>query len=544
MEELKKKIKVAVDALKSQRVKEAENLVKKLISENPNIVFLYNLLGLILAQQEKFDQALEYYQKGIEVDPNFAMIYNNLGLLYSLQKNDNVKAEEYYKKSIALNQKFPEPYNNLAVLYKSTDRFNEAIKCYNKAIEINPKFVHAYHNLGDIYTTLGKFTEAKKKFMEAIEVDPNYSASHRTLSRLIKYTDKDQHFLKLKDLYNKIDLQSKVNEKDHINFSTDPANKSLSGDLNSLNKINLAFALGKAYEDTQNFDKSFELYSVANLLHNRKSNFSMDKEKLKFDKMKKTFYESLYIKYRDCGSMDSSPIFILGMPRSGTTLIEQILSSHPDVFGGDEQLLIPDMIRKNFGNKDLKLYFDNIIDFNRDKFKDIGEEYISNMKKISNNSKRYTDKFPENFFWIGFIKLILPKSKVIHCYRNSRDNCLSLFKNHFPTGRMNYTYDLNLIVEYYNQYHDLMNYWNKTLPNFIFNLKYENIIRNTKFEIDKLLKFCDLTWNDKCLNFHDNKRIVKTASDVQARKKIYSSSIDSWKKYEKFLRIKFKKLLS
>ena len=109
---------------------------------------------------------------------------------------------------------------------------------------------------------------------------------------------------------------------------------------------------------------------------------------------------------------------------------------------------------------------------------------------------------------------------------------------------MNYTYDLNLIVEYYNQYHDLMNYWNKTLPNFIFNLKYENIIRNTKFEIDKLLKFCDLTWNDKCLNFHDNKRIVRTASDVQARKKIYSSSIDSWKKYEKFLKIKFNKLLT
>ncbi len=542
MDELKKQIKIAVDALKSQRVKEAENLTKKLISENPKIVFLYNLLGLILVQQEKFDQALEWYQKGIEVDPNFAMIYNNLGLLYSNQKNDNVKAEEYYKKSIALKQNIPEPYNNLAALYQLTDKFDEAIECFNKAIEINPKFVHAYHNLGNIYTALGRFTEAKEKFMQAIEVDPNYSVSHRTLSRLIKYTDKDQHFLKLKDLYNKINLQSKVNEKDQINFSKDPANKSIYGDLNSLNKINLAFALGKAYEDIKNFDRSFEFYKEANFLHNRRLNFSMDREKLRFNKIKRTFCESLYEKHKESGSKDSSPIFILGMPRSGTTLIEQILSSHRDVFGGDEQLFIPDVLRKNFGDKDLKLYFDNILDFDGDKFKDMGEEYISSMKKISNNSRIYTDKFPENFLWIGFIKLILPQSKIIHCFRNSRDNCLSLFKNHFLSGRMNYAYDLNQIVEYYNLYHDLMQYWNKTLPNFIFNLKYENMILNTESEIKKLLKFCDLTWSDKCLHFHENKRSVKTASDVQARKKIYSSSINSWKKYEKFLKTKFDKL--
>ena len=529
MENLKKEIQVAVDTLKSQRFKEAENLTRKLISENPKIVFLYNLLGLILVQQEKFDQALECYKKGIEVDPNFAMIYNNLGLLYSHQKKDNIKAEEYYKKSIKLNQKIPEPYNNLASIYKSTDRFNEAIDCYNKAIEINPKFVHSYHNLGNIYVTQGKFEQAKKNFEKAIEIDPNYTVSHRTLSRLIKYTDKDPHFLKLKEIYNKIDNQTKT---DQINFSKDPTNISQYGDLNSLNKINLGFALGKAYEDIENFEMSFKFYNEANFLYNRKTNFSIHREIERFNKVKNTFYTKLYEKYKDCGSMNFAPIFILGMPRSGTTLVEQILSSHPDVFGGDEQVLIPNLLRKNFGNKDLKLYLENVINFRKEDLKNIGDDYVSSMKNLSNDSIRFTDKFPENFFWIGFIRLILPKSKIIHCFRNSRDNCLSLFKNHFPTGRMDYCYNLDMIVEYYNQYYDLMNYWNKILPNFLFNIKYENLISDTQIEVKKLLKFCDLTWNNKCLDFHENKRIVKTASDVQARSKIYSSSINSWKKYE------------
>ena len=164
------------------------------------------------------------------------------------------------------------------------------------------------------------------------------------------------------------------------------------------------------------------------------------------------------------------------------------------------------------------------------------------MKKISNNSEKATDKMPENFYWIGFIKLILPKSKIIHCYRNSRDNCLSLFKNHFPGGKINYSYNLNHIVEYYNLYNDLMNYWNNLFPDFIFNLKYENLISNTEDEIHSILKFCNLEWNKNCIEFHNNKRVVKTASDIQARNKIYKSSINSWKKYEKYLNSYFNKL--
>ena len=164
------------------------------------------------------------------------------------------------------------------------------------------------------------------------------------------------------------------------------------------------------------------------------------------------------------------------------------------------------------------------------------------MKAISNNSKRATDKLPINFLYIGFIKLILPKSKIVHCYRNPKDNCISVFKNYFSGEKIKFAYDMNEVVEYYNLYNDLMKYWNNLLPDVIYNIKYESLISNTKTVIQNLLENCDLDWTNDCLNFHNNKRRIKTASDVQARNKIYSNSIDSWKNYEKYLNEYFTKL--
>ena len=219
--------------------------------------------------------------------------------------------------------------------------------------------------------TIESFQKAVEQGIKAIEIDPNYSISHRTLSRLIKYTETNEHFIQLNKINKSINQKTGGGEKDYVNFAKDPENSTFYKGANSLDKINIAFALGKAYEDIKKYDKSFAFYKEANTLFKEKTNFSLIKEKERFHKIKDTFYKSVYEKYKDAGSMDVSSIFIIGMPRSGTTLVEQILSSHTKVFGGDEQILIPQLLQKTFGHKDLKLYFENIIDFEKKTFKSI-----------------------------------------------------------------------------------------------------------------------------------------------------------------------------
>ncbi len=518
MEKLKKSIALAVEAYKAGNLSKASEDAKKLIIANPKVVFLYNFLGLISAEQKKIDAALKYYNDGINLDPNFALLYNNLGLLYANNKKNPLKAEALYKKSISLDKTIPEPYNNLGSLYKSLDKFKESIYCYKKAISINDNFAHFYHNLGNVYVTVGNFLEAKKYFKIAINKDPNYSNSHRTLSRLIKYTEEEEHIFQMNEVY-----------------------KSLKPD-DVENRVNICFGLGKANEDIKEYKKSFAFYKEANETQRKKINFSIESVKKIMLEIKECFNEKIYEKYNECGYLERSPIFILGMPRSGTTLVEQIISNHPDAFGCDEQFFIPDIINKNLKNHTMNLFSADGIQFDKNNLKLFGKHYVNKIENISKQKIRTTDKLPENFFWIGFIKLILPNSKIIHCTRNSKDNCLSIYKNHFPSGNINYAYKLNEIVEYYNLYDDLINHWNVTLPKFIYNLKYENLISNPNTEIKKLINFCDLQWNDDCLNFHKNKRAIRTASDVQARSKLYGSSIDSWKNYEKFLSSFFEKL--
>ena len=235
-------------------------------------------------------------------------------------------------------------------------------------------------------------------------------------------------------------------------------------------------------------------------------NFSLDTEIKKFNEIKKTYNNDLINKLKDKGSSIPGSIFIVGMPRSGTTLIEQILSSHSKVFGADEVELIPKLVKKYSNNEKLNSFFKD-----EDKIKKAGEEYLTKMKEISNNSKITTDKLPINFLYIGLIKLILPESKIIHCYRNSKDNIFSIFKNYFPGKKINFAYNLNETVAYYKLYFDLMNYWNDLFPSTIFNIKYENLVSNTEHEIKNLLIYCDLEWQDNCLEFYNNKRTVKTA---------------------------------
>ena len=516
MDILQKKIEHLLNLFKSKKLSKAEFLGKELIKTYPNNVILYNILGLVLTYQKKINEAIEWYEKGITIKPDFAMIYNNLGSIYKL-KEKYTKAENYYKKSINLDSKIPETQNNLGNLYIALNKYQKAITCYKNGLKINPKFITCHYNLGVAYKSIGKFEEAKRHLEKAIGFNKFFYTAHRILSQLTKYTVNDDHFILLKKLYE----DRKIID---------------------INKKEIAFALGKASEDIGNFSKAFKYYSEGNHLYRKNITFSIKNEKKEFNNIKKVFNEKLLNKFKQSGYLNAKPIFIVGMPRSGSTLVEQILSNHPKVFGGDELNFITNLVNKYFDNKASGLFLENIINIDKKKLKEIGQEYISNLNKISDKSERVTDKFLINFKWIGLIKLILPKSKIVHCVRNSKDNCLSIFKNYFISNKLSFAYNFEEIVEFYSLYSDLMRYWKNILPKFVLDIKYEKIIQNPEKQIRNLLKECNLSWNDNCLKFYNNKRPIKTASDTQARKKIYKSSLDSWRNYEKDLKKLFKKL--
>jgi len=512
MEILKKKIEEATHLYKVRKFNEAKIKCEDLIKKNPKISFLHNLMGLILTALGNNDKSIKYFNEGIRINPNDANLYNNLGTAYKI-KNDYKKSENLYKKSISINNKLPEAYNNLGNLYIDLKKYKNAITCFNNSISVNPNFLIGHYNLGLLYKSIGKFKSAKSKIEEVMKLNINFYPAHRVYSQLNKYLTNDAHL--------------KVMENLHRNKKID-----------YLNKTELCFALGKAHDDIKNFKKAFNYYSEGNALRRQNVNFFLNAEKKEFLEIKKVFDEFV-LKNNDIESSNSNkPIFIIGMPRSGTTLVEQIISSHSEVYGAGELDIFNTLIKKKIfinKNNNRKLLLKN-----SKIFKDIGNYYLNEINIISDRSNRVTDKLPVNFKWTGLIKLIFPNSIIVHCTRNINDTCLSIYKNYFTNNELNYAYNFNEILDYYELYEDLMNFWKIKLNNKIIELKYENLVNNPEKEIKKLIKNCDLKRDKSCLDFHKNNRAIKTASDMQVRNKMYTTSISAWKNYEKYFEKRLK----
>ena len=516
LENIKKEIELVIQLYRSKKLLKAEKACKKLIKQRSNIGFVHNLLGLIIFQQGKFSESIKYFNEGIKAEPKNAIIYNNLGNAYkSLEIYD--KAEHFYLKSIDLNNGIIEPLNNLGNLYLFMNKSDEAINCFKKAISINPQSFLTYYNLGIAYKNLGDFLKSKNHLNESIKLNPFLSQAHRALSQITKYTLSNEHFVSLKNIYDGSDIPNQQ-------------------------KSELAFALGKAYEDIKDYSKSFHYYSIGNKLRRKEFNFNIKKEINEFRNIKKYFNKIFFSHNKIFGDFNSTPIFILGMPRSGTTLVEQIISSHPDVYGGDELNFLPDLVKKYFVNKNNILDLKNLSKTSSTDIKKIANEYMASLKNLSIKSKKITDKMPINFKWIGLIKILFPKSIVIHCVRNSKDICFSIYKNYFANKNLNYAYDLKEIILFHNLYADLMNYWKKVLPRFIYDINYQELTSNPDQQIKKLISASGLEWNGNCLKYYNNKRAIRTASDTQAREKIYKSSVNYWNFYKKFLEKPFYKL--
>ena len=306
-------------------------------------------------------------------------------------------------------------------------------------------------------------------------------------------------------------------------------------ELNGDQKTNLMFALAKAEEDMGLIEKSFNSLNIANSTWRKSLAFNISDEINFFNQIQGIFTKINITKNFTDNFEEKKIIFILGMPRSGTSLTEQIISSHSSVFGAGElpQLsrIIKTELMVNNNLSDEKIY--KLIE-NDDFANQLRVDYYNFLQRFNATETFITDKAPLNFRWIGIIKILFPNAKIIYCSRNSKDNCLSIFKNFFEGG-LDFAYNQKELGTYYNLHRALMNFWKELFPNSIYDAKYEKIIDNPDNEIKRIIKFCNLNWEESCLQFHKNKTPIKTLSTAQARKPIYKRSKNSFEKFAPFL---------
>jgi tetratricopeptide (TPR) repeat protein len=464
--------------------------------------------GRKFQQQGSLDEAEKVYRKAIKKQPDFIEAHNNLGnTLVDLHRlKDATKA---YRKALLLNPSHAMLLNNLGNAFQLLGENDEAIKWLEKAIDKDPNYADAYNNLGHAFSDLGEIDKAVNAFRHSIQLNPKNELAYRDLAKNRKFSVYDDEIKAME------------------NFHSTPG-------ISTEQKMHLAFALGKVYEDIGEYKKSIEMVIEANRLKRNSMVYSMAEEIEIFSQIKNRFTAEFLAEHNNKGYVDQTPIFVLGMPRSGTSLVEQIIASHPEVYGAGELNDLPELIKKLQHASPKSNYPSCLSEWNTQKYHKTGREYIEAVRKHSDNARYITDKLPHNFMNIGLIKLILPHAKIIHCNRDSMDTCFSIFKNFFSTGHY-YSYDMTELGQYYNLYLELMAHWEDVLPGFIYTINYEDLVANQESETSKLLNFCNLPWNDNCLSFHKTKRNVKTASNEQVRRPIYQASVKLWKHYQKQL---------
>ena len=491
------------------QVQEAETTYRQVLDINPDHADANHLLGVLLIQVGKPAQAVELISRAIATAPDQPLYHGNLGTaLQQLGRLEEAVAS--YHKALAIKPVYAEAHNNLGNVLKRMGRLEEAVASYHKALAIKPEDAQTHYNLGNALRVLGRSEEAVASYRAALVIEPDFAMVHRVMAKIKKHS--------------KYDNDIKAMEKTYARPGT--------GDKE---RMHLAFGLGKAFEDLQQYEKAFDFFLEGNAIKRRTQDYPVEEQEIFFNELKEIFNRSLFEKHQSVGCEDEAPIFILGMPRSGTTLVEQILASHAQVYGAGEIGTLSQVASNRFTGLTAAALAEGIRQCDASEFERMGMEYIAAIRKHSKKARFVTDKMPSNFQYIGLIKLILPNAKVIHCRRNPQDNCMSIFKSFFASQNLAYAYELRELGRYYNRYRDLMKHWHRVLPGFLHNVQYEDMVADQAEQTRALLKYCGLEWDDACLEFYKSDRPVNTVSAEQVRRPIYKDSVQSWKRYEKQL---------
>lgn len=421
------------------------------------------------------------------------------------------EADGLWKKALAIDPGFLEARMNLADSYQRAGNIERASNLYRRIISDHKHFVIAKYMLANILKSQGKLEEASVCYQQIVAQQPDYTQAHFTYSGIHKYQDKtDPHFNSMLELYQK-------------------------GDLKAESRIHLVFALAKACEDIGDYPQAFNYLKSGNDLRFAEFNYDIESDKALIQNIIQTFSGEAISRLQINAESSNRPIFIVGMPRSGTSLVEKIIASHSDVYGAGELEHMLALGTSRFLGQSNNFQYLSLDSYTQSTFEMVGKAYLEQIALLNNQASRVTDKMPFNMMMIGLIRIALPNAKIIHCVREAKDTCLSIFKRNFTTGNYRFAYDLKTVAQFHNQYRMLMRHWHETMPGTIYDVSYESLTQNPEHEIRKLLSACDLEFQESCVNFEKTEAVVKTASAFQVRQPMYTSSVGLWEKYKQFL---------
>lgn len=501
---IKKEYKKIQNLFRAGQFEKVIEKTKILIKKDPDQITFYNYIGLSYSHLGKVELAKRVLLKGLEIDPNNQSLLVNLGSIYRISQNFT-EAEKTLNKVLLNNSNSFTAICNLANIKRDLNKDHEAIKLYEQAHKIDSKNFNLLNNLSVSYQTIGEFDKCRETLKQIELLYPKKTIQDKIFSSMHKYIENDAH--------QKLMLK-----------------KTLDPEINNYDKINLYFSLAKSFSDQNDHDKSSEYFIKGNN-EKRKTllNYhTRDEERLYkiiSDKFKNFSYDE------NKKAEKPNLIFIVGLPRSGTTLLHQIISSHSNVFGaGELPIMRSNFIKRIFEEE----WFDKILN-DKEYQKELSEKIIHEFQ-LHHKNQIILDKAPLNFQWIGFIRLLFPEAKIIHSKRNLKDTALSIYKNVFEEINMPWSYNQEELITFINIYKKFINFWQNKMPNYIYDCNYESLVNDQENETKKLIKFCNLEWEDNCLNYTKNKSGIKTISISQARKPIYKSSVNLSEFYKKNLK--------
>jgi tetratricopeptide (TPR) repeat protein len=519
---------------------------KKALMINPKSVLAHNGMGAVLRQLGQGEDALSHYDTALALTPEYAEAWNNRGnVLLELRRPLDALAS--YDRAIALQPKLAESHCGRGNALRQLLRHDEALAAYDRALALKPDNPQTLCSIGVVLMDVDRLDEAESKFRRAIMLDPHCAAAYNNLGLIFKERG---HFG---------DARRAMEQAIHLapgstsyyenlgtmgSFAADgPYVAALEGMCENIaalcpaDRIHLHFALAKIHEDGGRYESAFQHLLAGNELKRRQIPYDEAVTLARFKRTRELFSRDFIASREGVGELAAAPVFIVGMPRSGTSLIEQILASHPEVFGAGELRLFEQTVDAVGDMLPGAPRFPELVaGMSSEHFRAIGRRYCEALMRRAPTASRIVDKMPGNFLFAGLIHLSLPNAVIIHAIRDPIDTCVSCFSVHFTRGQ-GYTYDLAELGCYYQHYQALMAHWRRVLPRGrIIDVHYEELVNDVEGVARRIVAHCGLAWHSGCLDFHHTERLVRTASAVQVRQSIYKSSIGRWRRYECFLK--------